>query len=109
MSGYIEVMVTGGCRAYIEAASVSGVITAKGADGSVPATAEATMSILLRSGEVLAGVYGVSPNRLLIHVDGVKLLAKRRVGYPVVAFLDSIEAFEANVEEAVAAYEGTLG
>lgn len=59
------------------------------------------MSILLNSGETLEGVYGLSPNRLMLYVEGVKAVLRRSGRVIVVAYLDKAEEFETMIAEAM--------
>lgn len=101
MSGFVEVMITGDCRAFLEASSIVGILTASGCSSDTPATSETPMSLIMRGGDTLPGVYGVSPTRLLVHIAGVKLLMRDRKRFSVVAYLDRLVEFETEIEEAL--------
>lgn len=96
MSAYIEVMVEGGCRAYLSASSFVGVLTMGGSPDE-PASPERPLAIIMSSGETIQGVYGVSPNRIIFWVEGAKALAKATHRPMVVAYLDKIAEFESQV------------
>lgn len=102
MSGYIEVMVTGNGRAFLEAGSVCGFLTSPGMASDTPATPEKPISVIMRGGDTLPGVYGVSAMKLMMRVEGVKLLMKERKRFCVVAFLDRIGDFEADLDAVLA-------
>lgn len=105
MSGYIEVMITGNRRAFVEAGSICGVITSTGMAPDTLATPEESISIIMRGGDTLAGVYGVSAMKLIAHVEGMKMVMKDSKAFCVVAFLDKIADFEADIERALIARE----
>lgn len=98
MSGYIELMITGNCRAYVEAGNIAGVLTSPDMLADKPATVEKPMSVLLRSGGTIPGVFGVSPNRLLIHIEGAKMLVRQQGRFVVVAYVDHIDKFEEEIQ-----------
>lgn len=102
MSGYVEVMIRGDCRAFLDASAVAGVITSKGCSGDTPGTADSPLSLIMRGGDILEGVYGVSPNRLLVHLAGVKLLLREQGRFCVVAYMDDIENFESQINDLIA-------
>lgn len=101
MSGYIEVMIRGNCRAYLKVDQIAGVLTASGATAETLATSEAPMSILLNSGETLEGVYGLTPNRLMLYVEGVKAVLRHSGRVIAVAYLDKAEEFEGLIAQAM--------
>lgn len=105
MSGYIEVMVAGDCRAFIEAGSICGVISPSGMGADMMATPDQTISIILRGGDTIPGVYGVSVMKIIAHVEGMKLVMKDSKKFCCVAFLDKITEFEAEIERALIARE----
>lgn len=47
------------------------------------------MSLLMRSGDTLEGVYGISPNRLMVHMAGVKMILREEGRLCVVGYADS--------------------
>lgn len=105
MSGYIEVLVKGGHRAFLEVGGIGGVIVANGMSAQDPATPEQTLSIIIRGGDTLEGVYGVSAMKIMLYVEGAKLLMREKNRFCVVAFLDSISEFEAEINAALLARE----
>lgn len=98
MSGYVEVMVQGNCRAFISAGQIAGILSPPGADGQTVATPDTPLALIMNSGETLQGVYGISPNRLILNTEGVKALARKSGRIVMVAYLDSQEAFEAELQ-----------
>lgn len=83
MTCYIEVDVVGSHRAYIEAASIVGVIQSPNMGADDTATPEAPMTLILRGGDSLEKVYGISPSRLILYATGSRFmlrLAKKRIG-----------------------------
>lgn len=97
MSAYLEVMIQGNCRAFLEANSIVGVMMSPSCTGSEMATREAPMSLIMRSGEVLAGVYGISAERILLYAAGAKMLMREEGRLLVVAYLDQHADFEAKI------------
>jgi hypothetical protein len=93
VSAYLEVMIEGNCRAYLKADSLMGIITSPGASGDTVATPDEPLSLIL-SGNTLPGVYGISPNRLMVHAAGAKMLLREEGKLAVVAYLDSHQDFE---------------
>lgn len=98
MSAYLEVMVAGNCRAFFEANSIVGVMMSPSCTGSSIATPEEPITLVMRSGEVLQGVYGISAERLLLYAAGAKLLLREEGRLLVVAYLDQHAEFEAKIE-----------
>lgn len=97
MSGYVEVMIEGNCRALIKESTIAGVILSPGMSSRDMATVEKPMSIMLPSGSTLAGVYGISAERLLVYAEGTKMIL-RKTGRPMIcAYLDHAEKFEADL------------
>lgn len=83
MSAYIEVEVVGDHKAYIEAASIVGVITSPGFSRDDVATPENPMNIILRGGDSLESVYGIAPSALILYATGCRFalrMQKRRIG-----------------------------
>lgn len=99
MSAFVEVMIKGDARAYLEASSIMGIITSPGQAGDGLATPEAPISLILRGGEVLEGVYGISPNRLILNMAGVRMIQRQKGRICVVASLDQQDALEAQIAE----------
>ena len=99
MSAFIEVMVVGGGRAFLEASSIMGIITAPGQLGDGLASPEQPMSLILRGGEVLPGVYGISPNRLILNMAGEKMILRQKGRLSVVAYIDQQADLEAQIAE----------
>lgn len=97
MSAYIEVMVAGNCRALIEAAHIKGVLASPGARSDDLSTVESPMTLLMASGETLPGVYGISPDRLILYIAGVRALLRRTGRAVAVVYLDKAEEFEAEL------------
>lgn len=106
MSAYLEVMVAGNCRAFLEANSIVGVLMPPSCTGSSVATADQPMSLVMRSGEVLEGVYGISAERLLLYAAGAKMLMREEGRLLVVAYLDQHSDFEAKIERHLAQKAG---
>lgn len=105
MSGYVEVNVVGGCRAFICASDFAGVITPSGVNGSDMASTENPITILMKSGSVVEGIHGISPNRLIVYMEGVKLLLKRSSRDMMVCYIDARDEFEADLHLAVSGDE----
>jgi hypothetical protein len=83
MTAYIEVEVVGDHRACIEAASIVGVINSPGMGADHAATPESPMTLILRGGDSLEGVYGLSAAMLIIYAAGARAImrvAKKRIG-----------------------------
>lgn len=99
MSGYVEVMVRGNSRAFLAAGQIAGILTAAGSTANTVATPEEPFAILMNSGETLHGVYGISPNRLMLYVEGVKAILRKTGRIVVVAYLDKQSEFEAQIAE----------
>jgi hypothetical protein len=97
VSGYIELMIQGNCRAYVAASNIAGIISSPDMPADSMATADKPMSILLTNGSTIPGVYGVSPNRLLVHVEGAKLLIRKTGRLMLVAYIDLIDKFEEDI------------
>ena len=99
MSAFIEVMIIGDRRAYIEASSVMGIITSPGMAGDGLASPDAPISLIMRGGDVLEGVYGVSPNRLILNMAGVRHLQRKDGRLCVVAYIDKQDDLDAQLAE----------
>lgn len=98
MSAYIEVIVQGNCRAFLEANSIVGVLMSPACTGASIATTEQPLALIMRSGETLQGVYGISAERILLYAAGAKLLMREEGRLVVVAYLDQHAEFEAKIE-----------
>lgn len=72
MSGYIEVEVVGDHKAYIEAGSIVGVIHSQGLGRDDPATPDFPLTVILRGGDSLENVYGISPAMLILYATGCR-------------------------------------
>jgi hypothetical protein len=97
VSAYVEVMIKGGCRAYLDAGSIMGILTSTADNGDSMATPDAPLTLILRSGDTLPDVYGVSPNRLLLHAAGAKMIVREEGRLLMVAYLDKHEELEARI------------
>lgn len=87
MSAYVEVLIKDDVRAYIDAASIMGVITSPGATGETAATPETPMSLIMRSGDTIPGVYGLSPTRLLLHAAGARAIVRNQGRLMMIAYI----------------------
>lgn len=87
MSAFIEVMMKGNCRGYLDAGSIMGVITSPDCAGETPATVESPMTIIMRSGDTIPDVYGLSPNRLLLHAAGVRAVVRQEGRLLMIAYI----------------------
>ena len=66
MSAYLELMVSGGHLACLDARSVVAIIYPKGGDASTVATPSASMTVVLSGGETMPPVFGLSGDDLLV-------------------------------------------
>ena len=98
MSAYIEVLIQGNCRAYLDAGSIMGVMTSPDCSGETPATVESPMTLIMRSGDTIPGVYGLSPNRLLLHAAGVRHIVRTQGRLLMVAYVDAQGDLEAAID-----------
>ena len=99
MSAFVEVMVVGGARAYLDAASIMGIVTSNGQAGADMATADQPMTVILRSGDTIAGVHGISPNRLLLNATGARMIVRRENRLLLVAYLENQPELEAMIDQ----------
>ena len=67
MSAYIELRVKPNARAFIEAGTIAGIVTAEKGRADVVATHEKPLLIILRGGETLE-TYGESPAELILRM-----------------------------------------
>lgn len=101
MSAWVEVYLKGDHRAVIAADSVVGVICAKGSDTDAVATPDAPLTLVLRGGETMPPIYGVSAADLLVRLAGAKIIQKRTLRPATVAYVDRMEQFWAALAQAV--------
>lgn len=88
MPGYVECMVQGGRRAFIDVSLVGGVLTSPGMDAWAIADPERPLSILFRAGETLE-VYGECVGVLLVKFCDVRQWLRDHPEKPIrVMFLD---------------------
>lgn len=97
MSAYIEVFVKGDCRAYVDAASIMGVIMHPSTDGNAVATSKEPMTLIMRSGDTLSNVYGMSANQLLLYSAAIRTIVKEKDHLVKVAYLDSHDKLMADL------------
>lgn len=97
MSAYLEVLIKGDCRAYIEAGAIMGVINSPGCAADQMATSDTPLTLIMRSGDTISDVYGRSANRLLVHAAGAKMLLREEGRLCLVVYLDKLEEFEASI------------
>lgn len=98
MSAYVEVMVVGGARAYLDAGAIMGIITHTGLGGSDMATADQPMTVILRSGDTISGVHGISPNRLLLNATGAREIVRKEGRLLLVAYLENQGELESRID-----------
>lgn len=96
-SGYVELLAKGNSRVYLKASHIVGVATSSGCSGNTMATVEEPITVILSGGEVLEGVYGVSPNRLLLYSEGVQEIVRRTGRLLQVAYIDKREELEHDI------------
>lgn len=101
MSAWVEVMVAENGRALLEATHIKGVLAFPGTGTDKMATPGEPITLIMASGETLPGVYGVSPDRLLLHIAGVKAILRSSGRLVVVAYLDSIPELEVQIGQAL--------
>jgi hypothetical protein len=95
--GYVELLAKGNSRVYIKASHIIGVLTAQGCTGETQATSDKPLTVILSGGESLEGVYGVSPNRLLLHSEGVQEVVRRTGSMIKIAYIDKHEELESQI------------
>lgn len=98
MSAWVELYVKGGHRAVLAADSVVGVVLAKGSEAQTVATPDAPLTLILRGGETLPPVYGLSAADLLLRMDCARLVHKRHANPTLIVYLDSIEKFWSDLD-----------
>lgn len=101
MSAWVEVFLKGDHRAVIAADSVVGVICAKGSDTDAIATPEAPLTLVLRGGETMPPVYGISAADLLVRLAGAKIIQRSTARPATVAYADRMDQFWNALEAAV--------
>lgn len=86
MSGYVEVLAKGDQRILIEAGSIVGVVLPSGATYDAMIKPDSAMTVILRSGSYVEGVYGLSAAKLLLYCALVRWVMrhdKKRVALVV--------------------------
>lgn len=106
MSGWIEFLARGNCRAFLEASHIKGVMTPDGLGADDVATPEATLTLLTGSGESIEGIYGVSATRLLFRIAGLKVLMAHTGTRHAVVYLDNASTFDAKVADIMMGSQG---
>ena len=76
MAGYVECLVEGGRRAFVDVSIVAGVITSPGMDAWASAEPDKPLSVLFRAGEPLQ-IYGTSAAVLLVKLGETRQWLKQ--------------------------------
>lgn len=106
MSGYVEVYVKPDRRAFIEAGSVAGIIMPKGASGDFNATDDESLTVILKGGETLPGVFGISADELVFRCDGVREILRKTERLTAVIYLDRRDEFYAELAQVMESRHG---
>lgn len=97
MTAWVEVLIKGNVRAYIDSSAVAAILTSPSQTSDFQATADEPMSLVMRGGDVLEGIYGISPDRLMLNLAGVKMIERADGRIVVVAYLDQQADLEAQI------------
>lgn len=87
MSAYVEVPIKGGRLVLVDAGSIAALVYPKGGDADALATLDDPMTLVLRGGETLPPIFGLSPRDFMIACAYVRIALKRdlkRDAIPVV-------------------------
>lgn len=110
MSAFIELNMLGDHRVYVEASSIKGIISSVGMDSSAMATPDCPMNIVLQGGDLLEGIYGVSPWKLVLYVAGArKVLQLSKTKIAMLITIDNRSEFENEIVAAAQHLELTHG
>ncbi len=71
MSAYIELLVKGGRRAYIDAGGILGIVTAPGMDVQSVGSDDKPISLILRGGETIP-IIGTSAGVILVRARQIR-------------------------------------
>lgn len=95
MGGYVELHLRGDGRLVLGATDFAGVLTPNGLGSTEKAVPGQPLSVILKSGAQVDGVYGISAAKLILYMEGARMLAKRNARSPLyVVFIDEREDFE---------------
>lgn len=101
MPGYVELHAVGNCRVYLGSSDFAGLMTPDGLGSTDRATADTPISVILKSGSTIDGIHGISPAKLLVYMEGVRLVTKH-TGRPLyIVFIDERESFERDLSVAM--------
>ena len=104
MPGYVELHAVGNCRIYLGASDFAGLMTPDGLGSTDKATADSTISVILKSGATIDGIHGISPAKLLVYLEGVRVVTKALNRPLYIVFIDERDSFERDLQAAMASH-----
>lgn len=90
-------MVAGDHHAYLEAGSISGVITSPGLSRDDIASPEKPMTVILRGGDQVEDVYGISAAKLILYSGAARAFMRTKRRTAMLVAIENRDTFEEEI------------